>query len=343
MEYREINALNQSLLKKILYSPQSFLQAKRIQEEGRKTTEEHFIFGSIVDIMLTGTKEEFDSKYKVIKDEIKCSESVKNVVDGIIEEFNSLGITDLSGVTLDAINDKILQQCKYQNYQSNWKDDTRVSKIIELGSGYFEEMKLTVGKTVVSETEYAKAVACKMALMQDKYTREYVVKNAKPNREFLDKFIIEFNWRDYDIKGELDRVIIDHDAKRIIPIDFKTTGKSVMGFNSDFWHHRYDFQAAVYKFGLGLNDMIADYLNKDYYISEFLYIVVEKELTLSPMIFKVNQRVIDVGFSGGTLSNGKSLDGFEQAMLRYEFADKNNAWEYPMEYYDNDGEMYIEL
>jgi len=342
MEYREIDALNQSSLKKILESPQSYLQAKKAQQENRKTTEDHFIFGSILDIMLTGTKEEFESKYAVVDDAIKCTESVKSVIDNIIEECNSLNM-DLTNVTLDSMRDLILQHCNYLGLYPAWKEETRVNKIIELGNGYFEEIKNTIGKIVVSETEYAKAVACKMALSSDKYTREFVVKKAKSNRDILDKFIIEFNWRGYNIKGELDRVIIDHNDKTIIPIDFKSTGKSVLGFNSDFWYYRYDFQAAVYKYGLTLHDDIAKYLDQGYKISNFLYIVVEKNLFNSPMVFIVNQKVLDIGFSGGTLSNGKSLDGFEQAMLRYEYAMNNNAWEYPMEYYDNDGEMYIEL
>ena len=341
MEYREIDALNQSSLKKILESPQSYLQAKKAQQENRKTTEEHFIFGSVLDIMLTGTKEEFESKYAVMDDSLKCSESVKAVIDNIIEECDSLN-TDLTDVTLDSLRDLILQHCNYLALYPTWKDDTKVNKIIELGTGYFEEVKVTIGKTIISETEYAKAVACKMALASDKYTREFVVKLHNPNRTFFDKLIIEFNWRGYNIKGELDRVIVDHNTKTIIPIDFKTTSKNILGFNSDFWYYRYDFQAAVYKYGLTLHDSITKYLDKGYKISDFLYIVVEKNLFHSPMIFRVNQKVIDIGFSGGTLSNGKSLDGFEQAMLRYEYAMENNAWEYPMEYYDNEGVLFIE-
>jgi hypothetical protein len=342
MEYREINALNQSILKKILQSPQAFLAARNKQEKREESIEEHFIFGSILDLMLTGTKQEFDGKYAVVDDSIKCTDSIKLVVDSIIEEANNLG-TDLTDVTLDSIKDVILQHCKYTNYSATWKDETRVNKIIELGTKYFEEVKCTIGKIIISDSEYAKAVACKMALMSDKYTREFVVKKDKPNRDILDKFIIEFEWQGYNIKGELDRVIIDHNDKTIIPIDFKTTGKSVLGFNSDFWYYRYDFQAAVYKYGLTLHDDIAKYLDQDYKISDFLYIVVEKNLIHSPMIFRVNQRVIDIGFSGGTLSNGKSLDGFTQAIERYKYAEENTAWEYPVEYYENEGVLFIEL
>lgn len=342
-EYREITALNQSILKKILDSPQEFLKAKRKQEERDPTTEEHFIFGSMVDIMLTGTKEEFDKKYAVLKDDVKCTESISVVVEGVFRDH--LYLENAGQVSLKELPDLILQHCKYANYQSNWKDETRVTKIIELGSKYFEVLKTTVGKTVVSQSEYAKAVNCKAALQVDQFTREFVVQKAKPNREFLDKFIIQFEWKGYNIKGELDRIVIDHDKKTITPIDFKTTSKSVNNFVSDFWYYRYDFQAAVYFRGLTLSEIpaIEELLKNGYKLENFLYIVVEKNLNNSPMIFSISNKVIDVGFSGGILSTNKKLEGFEQAMSRYEFAETNNSWDYPMEYYNNNGSIILEV
>jgi len=341
-DYREITALNQSILKKILDSPQEFLKAKKRQEERDPSTEEHFVFGSMVDIMLTGTKEEFDNKYVVLKDDVKCSEAVSSIVEGVFNDH--LHLEDAGLVVLESLPDLILQHCKYANYQANWKDETKVNKIIELGSKYFEALKTTVGKTVVSQFEYAKAVNCKAALQVDQFTREFVVKKAKPNRDFLDKFIIQFEWRGHNIKGELDRIIVDHDKKTITPIDFKTTGKSVNNFISDFWYFRYDFQAAVYFRGLLLSNIpkIDELIEQGYKLENFLYIVVEKNLTNSPMIFTISNKVIDTGFSGGVLSNNKELEGFEQAILRYEFAENNNAWDYPQEYYNNGGYILVE-
>jgi hypothetical protein len=342
MNYREINALNQSILKKILNSPQEFVKAKRKQETREESVGDHFLFGSIVDLMLTGSKKEFDEKYAVIDDNVSCTEAVKAIVDGVFLDY--LDLEDNDFLTLESLQASVLQNCRYQNYQSKWKDETKVTKIIELGSEYFEILKTTKGKTVVSQTEYAKAVNCKAALQVDQFTREFVVEKSKPNREFLDKFIIEFEWQGHKIKGELDRVVIDHDAKTITPIDFKTTGKSVNNFVSDFWYYRYDFQAAVYHRGIMLSDnaFIEKLISAGYKLKDFLYIVVEKNLSNPPMVFNISGKVIDLGFSGGTLSNGKQLDGFEQAIMRYEFAISNDAWNYPMEYYDNGGSIFVE-
>ena len=67
MEYKTLKGVNQSILKKILIHPQEFLKAKARQENTRDSTESHFLFGSVVDIMLTGNKDEFDSKYTKVQ------------------------------------------------------------------------------------------------------------------------------------------------------------------------------------------------------------------------------------------------------------------------------------
>lgn len=331
MEYKTLKGVNQSILKKILIHPQEFLKAKARQENTRDSTESHFLFGSVVDIMLTGTKDEFDSKYTRVPDDVGVSEAIQKIIDGVYGDASD------KTTSLDLLPDSILQHCKYQAYQSNWKDDTRIAKIIEQGSKYFELLKSTEGKQMISESDYARAVNCKMALASDTFTKPYVVlkTDKKSNREFLDKFIIEFTVQGVDIKGELDRVVIDHDEKTIQPIDFKTTGKPITSFSYDFWSYRYDFQAATYTLGLENHSVIKELMEKGYKLLDFLYIVVESNMVNNPMVFLVNRDVCNVGLNGGTLSSGRVLEGFYQALNRYIFAYSTESWNYAQEYYEN--------
>lgn len=341
MEYKNIDALNQSILKKILISPQSFLQAKKKQEYGEESEEDHFTFGTIVDLMLTGNKEDFDKRFIKIPDKNSCSDTIKGIVKDV---YNDILVTEGEiAESLDNYKVKILQYCNYANYQAKWKDDTRVDKIISEGNEYFELLKTIGSKTPVTESDYTKAVTCVMALKSDKFTQPHVVLKANSNnREFLNKFIIEFDCENYKIKGELDRVIIDHTEKVITPIDFKTTGKPITGFINDFWYYRYDFQAAVYTRGLVEHPKIKELLKNNYILNPFLYIVVETNLVNNPMAFEVTPEAIEIGFIGGIVK-GKTYEGFEQAIHRYSYAQENNRWDYPMEYYESKGKMLITL
>lgn len=336
MSYREMRGLNQSSLKKILVSPQEYLKAVNKQEE--EATPEHFLFGTVVDIMLTGTKDEFDEKFVKIPDETKCSEAVKAIIDivaGVVFQ------TETIDCPLESYREDILDACNYNNYQGNWKDDTRIDKIIKEGTEYFDLLKSIAGKTPITESEYAKAVNAVMALKADKYTQMYTRK--QKDVEYWDKFIICFGYEGEEIKGELDRVVINHKAKTITPIDFKTTGKSILGFNYDFWQFRYDFQAAVYTYGLQCHTDVINLLGQGYTLNNFLYIVVEKSLIHNPMIFEVHRAITKIGWEGGKLNNGRNLDGFIQAVQRYQFATKNDAWNYSQEYYENEGKLFIEI
>jgi hypothetical protein len=339
MEYAELEGTNQSILKKILDHPKDYLKAKDRQESREESTEDHFVFGKMLDMMLLSSKAEFDSKFERIPDDVKCSDAVKVIVQGVFE-----GVKDLGEIAaFDTYRDLILNHCKYNNYQGNWKDDTRVDKIIEQGSEYFNILVRGANKILVTETEYANAVNCYMALKSDPYTKPLVDKKHDKNTEFLDRFIITFTYQGRPFKGELDRVVINHATKTIRPVDFKFTGKSIKGFKYDFWQYRYDFQAAVYTLGLVAHPQIAELLNQGYQLENFIYCVVEKSLNYNPQNFEIPDTVKQIGLYGGTKSNGQEVEGFFTACQRLTFAEENNAWDYPMEYYQLEGKIVLEV
>jgi hypothetical protein len=335
VEYHEIDSVNQSLLKKILIHPQEFLKAK---ERYGQSEEDHFVFGSMVDIMLTGTKEEFDKKFYKVPDDIKCSPGIKAVIDGVFESIKE----DNNITALTMYRPVIEFQCNKQGFQNNWKTETKVTKILEEGSGYFDILKQGLGKVIVTESEYSKAVICMMAAKGDPYLKFYTNKKEVPKTtEFLDKFIIQFTTDNVDMKGELDRVVIDHKVKTIRPIDFKTIGQTISNFEKDFWKFRYDFQAATYYYGLVQHPDIVKLIDQGYSVLPFLYIVLESEANKKPMGFQISGETIKIGCFGGINKLGNYYEGLKQAITRYKYATENKAWDYPMEYYLNNG--FIEI
>ena len=334
IDYQTISALNQSTLKQILISPQAYVKAKERQLARIESSERHFIFGSLVDMMLTESKEDFDKKYAVIPDDIGVTEVVARIIKGIYDDVSYL----VEEKTLEDYKNEILEYCKYEQYQPRWKDETRINKIIEQGSKYFDILKESGTRSIITETEYANAVNCVMALRTDKYTSKYCQKkSSNPNIEIINKHVVVFDYQGLEFKGELDRVIINHEEKTILPIDFKTTSKSVLNFESSFWHFRYDFQAAVYSLGLSLDksERMQKYYADGYSFKPMLYIVVETFLNNPPMVFEISKTAINTGLYGNIDQVPKikeNLEGFTQAIKRFKYATENDAWDYPMEY-----------
>lgn len=326
IDYQTISALNQSTLKKILISPQEYIKAKERQLAKDESTEQHFVFGSLVDSLLTETKQDFDNKYAVVPDDTGVSETIAKIVKGVYDDMYEKTPTNLEDYP-----GEILKHCNYELYQSRWKDETRFKKIVEQGSKYFDILKKCGTRTIITESEYAKAVNCVMALRSDKFTGPYCQKKSSNDHiEIIDKHVVQFKYSGLEFKGEIDRIIIDHKNQTITPIDFKTTGKSVLNFENSFWHFRYDFQAAVYDLGLHLDksEKLQKYYQNGYSINRFLYIVVETHLNNNPMIFEITKTVLEVGIKGN-----KEYEGFNKAIERYKYATENDAWDYPMEYY----------
>jgi len=346
VDYKTISALNQSTLKQILVSPKAYVEAKEKQLARVESTEQHFMFGSLVDMMLTESKEDFDKKYAVIPDDTGVSETIAKIVKEVYDEKNNSD--DLGWGALEDYPKEILKHCNYELYQSRWKDETRINKIVEQGSQYFEVLKNSGNRTIITESEYAKAVNCVMALRSDKYTSKYCQKKSNdPNILIIDKHVIVFEHDGLEFKGELDRIIVNHKEKTITPIDFKTTSKSVLNFEKSFWHFRYDFQAAVYTLGLtkDKSNRLKSYYQEGYTFKPMLYIVVETFLKNPPMVFEISKTAINTGLYGNVDKVPKineNLQGFYQAIKRFKYATENNAWDYPMEY-DTKGKTTIRL
>jgi len=334
MKYREIDRENQSSLKKILDSPQAYLKSKKPRDESK--TPEHFIFGDILDMMICGEKDEFDEKYLVVKDEIKCSDSIKEVIETFFDRTKDF----LIPITSHPVRELLLTICESQGYGQSWKEDTVIAKLEKEGGPYYKFLCDTVGKIPVSDSEYAKVVNCLASLKASEFTAPYM-KRIK-GQEFFDKLVVQFEYAGVEMKGELDRVIIDHNVKTVQPIDFKSTGKSNYGFQYDFWKFRYDFQAGTYYYGLRVQPDIKALVDKGYTLLPFLYIVAEKESINSPFVFEITDDVLRIGLYGGTRSNGKVMEGLAHAIERLKWHTKNDKWDYPKEH-EIDGKLKIEI
>ena len=332
MEYKTINKQNQSLLKEILKSPQAYLRAQERYMNEDDTTPAYFVFGNAVDHFLTEDLE-FTDKFHIMGNSV-ISETIRKVVDYVFAEVGGE-----YGDLLENCKDSIVRACGYQEYGQAWKEETRIAKVIATGSVYYKDLIKSKGKTVISQEDYAKAVTCHASMVSDSYISKYL--KPGPNQQLIKKQVIQFEYRTVECKGELDLVFIDHDKKTITPLDVKTIGTSVYGFLYNFWKYRYDFQAAVYSFGLACQ--FEDLIKQGYYVLPFKFIVCEKDSYNKPLIYSVSEDILNIGMDGGSNSDGRSYEGFEQAIERYLFHIEKDLWDYPMEYYENNGELIIDL
>lgn len=160
-EYRADPALSYSTLSK--FNREGFDNLEHLFD---KTESPSLLFGSIVDCILTGTEEEFNDRF-FVADFPELPEKQKEIVESIFHAAEP-------GESWDDITDAVILSCIVaNNYQSNWKQGTRIKVIREAGREYYDLLVLANGKTVINRQLYQDALSCVEILKQSESTKWY--------------------------------------------------------------------------------------------------------------------------------------------------------------------------
>lgn len=250
----------------------------------------YLTFGSMVDCLITQPEGTFDKEF--VACEINITDSVAAIIKAIADSTDD-AVTQFALVE----DDVILQAAKDANWYNNWKDTTRVSKIREQGSEYFNFLKKNSDKTVVSKEDMDDAKACADALKNDSITGAIFAATTDANIEqvYQLQLLGKFNYtKDADgvaedvsipVKGMLDFVVVDNTNKTIQPYDLKTS-KSVYTFEDSFYKYRYYLQAEMYT-ELLKQAIATTEQYKDYTILPYKFIVVDR-VHKKPVVFLWN-------------------------------------------------------
>lgn len=247
-DYFEHPALNQSELKKYLVSLNEIMYNNEKEQEPSRllfTEEEQYnIIGSAVDMLLTGTREEFNSVYFISS----CNKP-SDLLISILKQVTSL-IRE-SDKDMDALvffKEEILVAANAHDYQRNWKDETRVNKIIELGAEYFEELKLSANKTVIDVADMQQIETIVTSFIEA-YPKLFGTTPVSDDYTIYHQYPIYWNWHRQEscpAKALLDLMVHKASTNEFFIYDLKTTGGLANEFSTSINRYRYDIQAAWY-------------------------------------------------------------------------------------------------
>ncbi len=208
-EYRADPALSYSRLSQFFKNgPKTLISNEKIDTPSLR-------FGSCVDTILTAP-EEFDDRFYVA-DIDRFSDSIRKMTEDLFNpEIEELALID------DAT---ILMILDTYQYQTNWKSQTRIDKIIDLGSDYYTVLKYSTGKIVISPQEFSEAQSCVMTLKTHAWS--YQIFECNEDEEILYQLKFKEDVCDVKMRCMFDIIKLNHKEKWIKPIDLKTTGSSV--------------------------------------------------------------------------------------------------------------------
>lgn len=243
-------------------------------------------FGSMVDTLITDGKEAFDKRFFVATMP-ELSDTLKKIVESLYDKFGTIA------VNIHQVSDKdIITECGLFEYGKTWKNETRISKVKTEGSIYYNFLKLSNGKEVVSTEMYDAAVNCVEALKNAEATRWYFADNNPwDGIERFYQLKIKGKWEDIDLRCMIDLLVVDHKNKIIQPVDLKTSGHPEYKFYQSYVKWNYNIQQSLYTYLI--KQLIAtnpEY--SEYKVMPYKFIVVNKD-TCRPEVWEVTQMMAD--------------------------------------------------
>jgi len=167
-QYRADPALSYSTLAK--YEREGFGKLNTLFEH---ISTPSFQFGSMVDAIMTGGKEEFERQF-FVADFPSIGDKEKQVANILHHQLGN------SCLSFDDIPDEcVLNAANEVSYYNNYKEATRLAKLKEACKVYYQLLSLAKGKTVVSKTSFDKAQACVYALHNSYVTSGYFADNSE--------------------------------------------------------------------------------------------------------------------------------------------------------------------
>ena len=242
------------------------------------------LFGSAVDCLLTEGREMFESKFACT--EVKISGKQKEIIDAIAEYHIDDKSESIDDTTIDDWDKAFCQTQFYPNRSYKSKFSMFLNdegKIKEEYAEYYRLKQMSRTKKILNKEMYDDVLRTVNELKYNKLTGPYFSDSIEGSIEkyYQLKFVETINNRQY--KCMVDLLIVDHENKRIIPIDLKTTSKEEYEFPESFLQWRYDIQARLY-YRLINCAIIHSKEFCNYTVENYRFIVINKK-NLQPLIW----------------------------------------------------------
>lgn len=288
-EYRQDKALSYSTL--ATYERGGFNCLDTLFEKKESSS---LTFGSAVDAIITGGREEFEARFLGVD-----FPEIPDAIIKIVKKLYNVYGTSIS--MLSNIPDKvIIDLTEEEKYQLNWRPETRAKVIKEKGLAYYGILAIAGDKTILDLKTYEDVEAAVRALKESEATKFYFADN-DPFDDSVERFYqlkFKTTLNNVDYRCMADELVVDYKNKIVYPIDLKTSSHTEWEFYKSFVEWSYQIQSRLYW------RIIRTIMDKDDYFCDFKldnyrFIVVNRK-TLTPLVWEFPETTVV-----GTLNYGK--------------------------------------
>lgn len=236
------------------------------------------LLGSLVDCMLTGGEDEFNSQYIVL--DVKVTDSGKDICKKLL----SMGIDYPFAEIPEHIVSAAAKEVGF--WKADKWDAFRYREVCKTGNiGEYFNALLNADKIIVDTEMYNDALNMVRALRESPATAGYFADNDELSpikRYYQLKFKATLEGVGYRCMADL--LVVNYEKKKVFPIDLKTSGHPEWDFKDSFIKWKYAIQARLY-WRIIHDCMMRDPYFKDFTLEDYRFIVVNKN-TLTPLVWE---------------------------------------------------------
>lgn len=279
--------------------------------------------GSLVNDLTFQNKEYFDKHYYVFDGE-KPTETLGRLCDIILTNY----------VTIPN-EEQILQIISHNNL---WSSTKKIELLKEKFNNdnfwnYLKCMFETTNKVIVSTSELNSAKELSNILKTHKYSKDIIDTNLDTHNEFF----FEFKYLNFNFRGIIDKIIINHKTKKIRFVDLKTGADNASEFENSFIKWRYYFQGTIYTLAF---EAVCNILGlRGYTLEDFEFLYISKKEKI-PMLFKMPKNWFKAGLNGFNIGKYR-YRGLIELCDEIKWCVDNNEYETPKHIVENNGEVYL--
>lgn len=255
------------------YSYSKLSKFSRVGFDGLHTLDDKIsspslIFGSIFDCLLTAP-EEFNDRF-VVGEFPSITDQLMKIAQTLWDQHKTDNVLfeDFS----DEYLGKIGKDCEY--YSGDNYTKTRIKNIKENCKEYYELLRLSGDKTLISQKDFQDAQSCLIA-MKESFIGKFLSTNPFEDCEIFYQLKFKAEYHGIPIRCMFDLIYVDHKNRCIYPIDIKTTFKKEWHFTNSFLEWRYDLQSRLYWWILKKNIEL-DPIYNDYELRDFRFAVISR-------------------------------------------------------------------
>jgi hypothetical protein len=348
-DYQKVFAISQSAIKAFKSkSIQKFKQIYIDKESDEDEDQDKFAFGSLVDT-LAFQPELLNDRFCILgEDVVVPGEKVKQVVDKVFKEaleivenkrkLNELGNLPEPLFVPNITNiydweELILKHARAIKYGgTTWTNSRILDNVFTDAAAYFNMLGTANGRAIITAAQNADAIEMVAALRTNKHTQGYFVQQEGENLLFQLEIFIDYH-KDgliLPLKGALDIVRINHNARTIQVPDLKTT-YNLDDFKRTANHFGYVYQASFYDFIV--REWLKTYHGGKYQEYEFLPPINIAIDTLSkvPHIYEYNWEDIRIAREG---ADENEVSGWVSILDEISWHMQTGVWDRPKELYE---------